>query len=349
MSGEEILVTRKDAFRVPAERGLTKEELVKLLDAAQRDDLKAKQKLQRFYIKEIELRLLSNKRHELVKSFPEIEEKQTQEQQANFLWADPEFLTDLAFRPALDEWVSQNKKFNPKKFAAELTPLVGKHIEEWRKLLQPKMGDSTQFEVVDGLLFPEFKYLRRRNESMEEFHQLFRIALHDYIVDKWRGRLAFRGRVHQTTRAEWEQKMRHRMDLWKDGKSRALGQAKSLETPLARRTEEYKRDDLASRGDRARRNLRIIFPMSHSDRELARQRTFVTMIWNQLKPISKSPHRNNLLEEWEEGRRPDKIIIRHQGGNESHFDKPDITDLKKVYESWVQNPGTITIRWRSRW
>lgn len=346
--GKPVLVSRKREFKVPVERSLTREELVDLLNAARKDDPTAKKKLQGFYIKEVEFRLLPEKERNFPES-PDIIEGTNQERKARFLWTDPEFFTDLAFRPALDEWLSQNKKFNLKKFATEIAPLVGKHVEEWKKLLNPKMGDLTQLEVVDRLLFSEFRYLRRRNESMEEFHQLFTIALHDYIVDTWRDRLTYQGRVYQTTRAKWEQRMRRSMDEWKDGRSRTLGVAKSLETPLARRTEEYRKDDLASKGDRQRRNLRIIFPMTHSHRELARRRTFVTMLWNQLKPTRGTSPRKNMLDEWEKGHRPSKIIIFHHDGNNSQFDNPSIPDLRKVYDTWIQNPGPIIIGWTVRW
>lgn len=345
---KEIEVTKWITKKIPTQKLLPKEELIQLISEARKGNRKAKLQLQRFYIKEIEMRIL--------KKFGEIE---NQREWAYHIKDEPYLLTEMAFRSALDKWISKNRKFNLKTFSNELTEATSEEIKRLRDLLKSvkvPTGDMSfperQFESAFSILFPEFINLKKRNENMEEFRQLFGIALYSVLrPDRLFNYLSpdaqstykkMQPIVVYYTRRQLGKILQREMKSWREKDSRILRGAASFERPLKGR-EGKLLDKLAGNNDHAFRSFQVLLPMTQNHQELARQHSFARQIWSQLKPTKS---RRDYFEQWKSGSKPRVVTIWHSDGTKTIFKEPGIQGLKKIYRTWIQKPGQITVRWQ---
>jgi hypothetical protein len=338
------VVVKRKRGKVVLPREWTVKALHALVNEARKGDLEARSKLEHFYTQEMEIRML--KKQGYLRGQHDIRVHQ---------WEEPALFSHLAFRGAFDRWSAQGKSYDPKTFSREL---MASFIQEFRRLTvlthimrgkqKIELSHDT-FEEMDRLLFPEFGYLKRKQQTIEDFHHEFRIGLWKWLIERQKEILVFGPHTQLLdTRRELGEKIRMEMDMGSDPSSRILQQAKSLDEPIkSRGRSEIRADNLASEPSKAYGYFRVIFPAPHSRVELGRQRSFANLIWGQL---GRKESRLKKLEEWASGERKPKIaVISYDIGSEFSIQKPSLQDLRKLYDEWAANPGHIQLRWGGFW
>ncbi len=311
----------REKYLMPDKPKLSMEQLQEIMQTARSGDASAKRDLTWFFLKEVEIRSL--RKTGQTKDLLLVES------------SEPSMATEAAFGFALDEWLLSQKKFDLKTFPDQLAALLPIHARRLEKMI----GDAQtgkNFETLENALFSQFGYLKRKNESPDEYRQLFRIALLRNL-NWW---------VWHTPKKRFAKELRLWMNAYKDRVPKQEWSTIRLDAPYgspARRGARF--GELAFPNEHSIKSRQILLPASSNRIENARRTDFSRTIWNQLGPPDV---REQAFAAWQKGHTPYRVTIWHENGFTSEFEHPSLESLTKVYEKWVDVPGAITIRWRKK-